>query len=261
MIPAVVPTDAPAAGIPDTPGLINAQDISIADFKRTKKGVESCDKVLQDPYQLYRYFVAHNDRPTMHVLINGHHTEKREVMETDSEGKSRAITKIVYIEDFKMDFDLTPYISPRGTLYTAPDPKTGKTLTIRDVMEQFADEENKFKEIHMHKNVAWDYEELQRAITHAIRSVHYRHTIDISFPCTNNVVIVKSSSPLANLMRNGWTKALCCISLVGCIFYPAREIYKKVNSKTLKSEFQMTISTRDFYMQNYWSIVDQVQYK
>ena len=59
------------AGIPDTPGLINAQDISIADYTLTKRGAESCDKVLEDPYQLYRFFVAHNDRPTMHVLIKG----------------------------------------------------------------------------------------------------------------------------------------------------------------------------------------------
>ncbi|KAF9937345.1 hypothetical protein BGZ65_001565, partial [Modicella reniformis] len=148
-----------------------------------------------------------------------------------------------------------------GTLYTTPDPKTGKTLTLREVMEQFAEEENTFKEMHMHKTVVWNYEELTRAITHAIRSVHYRYTIDISFPCTNNIVLVKSASSLANFMRSGWTKAFCFISLVGVIMYPAREIYKKVKDKTLKSEFQMTISTRDFYTQNYWSIVDQVQYK
>ncbi|KAF9116827.1 hypothetical protein BGX27_010444 [Mortierella sp. AM989] len=259
--PSMAAAPVPLAGIPDTPGLINAQDISIAGYKRTKKGAESCDKVLEDPYQLYRFFVAHNDRPTMHALIRGHHTEKCDSIETDSAGNRKVVSRSLHVEDFKMDFDLTPYISPRGTLYTAPDPKTGKNFTIREVMEQYAEEENQFKEIHMVKNVVWDYEDLTRAITHAIRSVHYRYTIDISFPCTNNVVIVRSSSPLANFMRNGWTKALCFVSVVGVIFYPAREIYKKVKDKTLKSEFQMTISTRDFYNLNYWSIVDQVQYK
>ncbi|KAF9202111.1 hypothetical protein BGZ49_007688 [Haplosporangium sp. Z 27] len=251
----------PLAGVPVAPGLINPQDISIAGFTRNKKGVESCDKVLQDPYQLYRFFVAHNDRPTMHIIIKGHHMEKRNTMETDSDGNRKVVTTNFHVKDFTMDFDLTPYISPQGTLYTAPDPKTGKTFTIREVMEQYADEENQFKELHMQKNVAWDYEELTRAITHAIRSVGYRYTIDIAYECTNNVVKVKSSTPLANFMRSGWTKALCFVSLVGVIFYPAREIYKKVKDKTLKSEFQMTISTRDFYMQNYWNIVDQVQYK
>ncbi|KAF8939780.1 hypothetical protein EDD21DRAFT_65922 [Dissophora ornata] len=248
------------AGIPDTPGLINAQDVSIANYTRTKRGAESCDKVLEDPYQLYRFFVAHNDRPTMHVLINGHHNECRDSYETDTDGNRKLVTKQTHVDDFKIDIDLTPFISPRGTLYTSPDPKTGKTLTLKEVMEQFAEEENTFKEMHMHKAVAWDYEELTRAITHAIRSVHYRHTIEISYPCTNNLVIVKSSSSLANFMRSGWTKALCFISLVGVIAYPAREIYKKVKDKTLKSEFQMMISTRDFYNQNYWSIVDNVQY-
>ncbi|KAG0370668.1 hypothetical protein BGZ54_004984 [Gamsiella multidivaricata] len=252
---------APLAGVPETPGFMNAQDVSIADYKRTKRGADSCDKILEDPYQLYRFFVAHNDRPSMHVLICGHHTEKSESYETDSDGNRKLVSRDVRVDDFKIDFDLTPYISPRGTLYTAPDPKIGKTSTIREAMEQFAMENNPFKEMHMHKTVAWDYEELTRAITHAIRAAHYRYTIEISYPCTNNLVIVRSSSPAANFMRNRWTKALCFISLVGFILYPAREIYKAVKDKTLKSEFQMTISTRDFYMQNYWNIVDQVQYK
>ncbi|KAG0242254.1 hypothetical protein BGX31_000416 [Mortierella sp. GBA43] len=240
---------------------MNVQDISIADYKRTKKGAESYDSILEDPYQLYRFFVAHNDRPMMHLLVRGYHTEKKESQETDSDGNSKLVSKDIQVEDFKIDFDLTPYISPRGALYTTPDAKTGKTLTLREVMEQFAEEDNLFKEMHMHKAVMWDYEELTRAITHAIRSVHYRYTIDISFPCTNNVVIVKSSSPAANFMRNPLTKALCFISVIGFVMYPARGLYKKVKDKTLKSEFQMMISTRDFYMQNYWTIVNQVQYR
>ncbi|KAF9326135.1 hypothetical protein BGZ91_002098, partial [Linnemannia elongata] len=185
-------------------------DISIAEFERTKKGVESCDPVLGDPYQLYRFFVAHNDRPTLQIVIKGHHIEKRETYETDSDGNRKLVVQNQYVEDFKMDFDLTPYVIPRGALFTAPDPKTGAIPTIKQVLEQFADEENPFKEMHMQKSIQWDYEELTKAITHAIRS---------------------------------------------------RAIYKKVKDKTLKSEFQMAMTTRDFYMQNYWSIVDQVQYQ
>ncbi|KAG0284332.1 hypothetical protein BGZ96_011293 [Linnemannia gamsii] len=219
--------EAPLAGVPSLPGLMNSQDISIAEFKRSKKGVESCDSILGDPYQLYRFFVAHNDRPTLHVIIKGHHIEKRETYETDSDGKRKLVLQDHYVEDFNMDFDLTSYVVPRGALYTAPDAKTGAIPTIKEVLEQFADEENPFKEMHMHKSIQWDYEELTKAITHAIRSVNYRHSISISYPCTNNV----------------------------------RAIYKKVKDKTLKSEFQMAMTTRDFYMQYYWSIVDQVQYR
>ncbi|KAF9432037.1 hypothetical protein BGZ76_011391 [Entomortierella beljakovae] len=259
--PPTGPNPVAPAGVPDTPRLINSQDVSIADFKRKTQGVESCDKILEDPYQLYRFFVAHSDRPTMSVIIRGHHTENRHTVETSSDGKSNSVTRTQIVEDFKIEIDLTPYISSRGTLYVAPDPKTGKCYTLREVMEQYADEENQFKEIHMQKNVQWDYDELTKAITHAIRSVNYRYTIDISFPCTNNVVIVKSASPIANCMRSGWTKAFCCLTMVGIIFYPARAAYRKIKNKTLKSEFQMNISTRDFYMHNYWTIVDQVQYK
>ncbi|KAG0379286.1 hypothetical protein BGX24_000974 [Mortierella sp. AD032] len=209
-LPRLPAQEAPLAGVPSIPGLINSQDISIAEFERTKKGVESCDPVLGDPYQLYRFFVAHNDRPTLNIVIKGHHTEKRETYETDSDGNRKLVVTDHFVEDFKMDFDLTPYIIPRGALFTTPDPKTNLTPTIKQVLEQFADEENPFKEMHMHKSIQWDYEDLTRAITHAIRS---------------------------------------------------RAIYKKVKDKTLKSEFQMSLTTRDFYMQYYWAIVDQVQYK
>ncbi|KAF9965456.1 hypothetical protein BGZ70_004826 [Mortierella alpina] len=251
----------PFAGVPTTPGptLINPQDISIAGFKQKTEGVESCDEILEDPYQLYRFFVAHNDRPTLQVNIIGHHMEKQENFERDSEGKF--VSRDVYVEDFRMMYDLTPYISLRGIIYTTPDPKTEHIPTLREAMEQYAEEENPFKEMRMRKTIRWDFEDLKCAITHAIRSTNYRYTIDISFPSTNDVVVAKSASPLAKFMRSNWTKALCVLTCLGVCFYPARALYRKVRDKTVKSEFEMTISTRDFYLQNYWSIVDQIQYR
>lgn len=81
----------------------------------------------------------------------GYHIEKHETYETDSDGNRKLVTKDKRVEDFNIDFDLTRYISPRGTLYTTPDPNTGRIFTLREVMEQFAEEENTFKEMHMHK--------------------------------------------------------------------------------------------------------------
>ncbi|KAI1295317.1 hypothetical protein EDD11_007866, partial [Mortierella claussenii] len=109
--------------------------------------------------------------------------------------------------------------------------------------------------------IVWDYEDLTRRITHAIRSVHYRYTIEISYPVFNNHVVVHSASPLANFLRSGWTKAFCFMSLVGIAVYPLREMYKKVRNKSIQSEFQMTITTADFFTANYWTLIDQVQYK
>ncbi|KAF9570028.1 hypothetical protein EC968_002342 [Mortierella alpina] len=259
-MPANVPP-VPLSGIPSAPALLNAQEVSIASFTRSKRGVESQDALLDDPYQLYRFFVAHNDRPSMHVLITGSHMEKQKTEERNSDGTSAAVEHKVKVNDFTMDFDLSPYISPAGTIMTLPDPKTGNKPTLREVMEEHVEEENPFKELHMEKRVHWDYEDLTRAITQAIRSVNYRYTIEISYPIFNNKVVVHSASPLATFMRSAWTKAFCVISVVGIAIYPLREMYKKVKDKSLQSEFQMTISTRDFYMANYWNIVDQVQYK
>ncbi|KAF8923078.1 hypothetical protein BGZ58_003374 [Dissophora ornata] len=251
----------PLTGISNAPGLMSAVDISSASFTRSKRGVETRDPLLDDPFQLYRFFVAHNDRPSMHLLITGSHMEKRTSEERDSNGYTKVVQEKVKVHDFKMDFDLSPYISPTGTLMTLPDPKTGQQPTLRQVMEEHVEEENPFKELHMEKKVAWEYEYLIRTITHAIRSVNYRYTIEISFPINNNRVVVDSTSPVANFLRSKWTKAFCAISLVGIAIYPLRQMYRKVKDKSLQSEFQMTIKADEFYMANYWNIIDQVQYK
>ena len=57
----------------------------------------------------------------------------------------------VKVHDFKMDFDLTPFINASGTLSTLPDPQSGKRLTLREVMEEHVEDENPFKELYMPK--------------------------------------------------------------------------------------------------------------
>ncbi|KAF9978153.1 hypothetical protein BGZ73_003534 [Actinomortierella ambigua] len=240
---------------------IKAADISMAMFERTKDGVESEDPILEDPYQLYRFLVAHNDRPSLHVLITGHHTERRQSTTTDKDGHHSTTTYTAKVEDFKITFDLSEYVSTVGTLYTVANPKTGRKLTLREAMEEYAQDENAFKEFHMEKHVIWDYEELKKAITHAIRSVHYRYTIEISFPTQNNKVIVRSASPAATFMRNTWTKVFCFVTLIGVIAYPLRACYRRIKDKSVRSSFNVNLSPRDFYNMHYWDIVNAVQYK
>ncbi|KAK3810522.1 MAG: hypothetical protein JOS17DRAFT_764148 [Linnemannia elongata] len=251
----------PPSGIPSLEGAPTGSDISTATYKRTDRGVETQDLLLDDPFQLYRFFVAHNDKPQMHVLITGSHVEKKSTEKRAGDGTISTVHSKVKVCDFKIDLDLTSYISPYGTIKTLPDPKTSNKLSLREVIEQHVTEENPFKEMHMKKKVSWDYEDLTRAIVHAIRSVNYRYKIEISYPTSNNRVIVHSASPLAQFMRSTWTKAFCGISLVGIVLYPLREYYKVVKDKNIQSEFHMTISTADFMRNNYWKIVDQVQFK
>lgn len=77
--------------------------------------------------------------------------EKQKTEERNSDGTSAAVEHKVKVNDFKMDFDLSPYISPAGTIMTLPDPKTGNKPTLREVMEEHVEEENPFKELHMEK--------------------------------------------------------------------------------------------------------------
>ncbi|KAF9093364.1 hypothetical protein BGX23_003380 [Mortierella sp. AD031] len=249
------------SGIQPSESSLTAHDITTATYKRTERGIESEDYVLNDPFQLYRFFVAHNDKPQMHVLITGSHVEKKSVEKRNGDGSVSNVHNRVKVRDFKIDLDLTSYISPYGTIKTLPDPKTSTKLSLREVIEQHVSEENPFKEMHMKKKVSWDYEDLTRAIVHAIRSVNYRYKIEISYPTSNNRVIVHSAAPLAQFMRSTWTKTFCGLSLVDIVFYPLREYYKIVKDKNIQSEFHMTISTADFMRNSYWKIVDQVQFK
>ncbi|KAG0344786.1 hypothetical protein BG004_004170 [Podila humilis] len=249
--------------------LMNPQDISIAEFKRTSKGVESTDPILEhDAYQLYRYFIAHNDRPEMYALITGYHVEYRQTVTTDSDGKAHRTTTSTNVEDFRIEFDLTPFVSPRGVVFTTPTAAateatatTGQHPSLRSVFEEHAKDDNEFKEMHMKKVVKWDYGELTRAIVHAVRYTHYQHHVEVSFPLQNDRVKVSSSSSLAKFMRSYWTKAFCFLGVVGFVFYPIRECYKRAREENIQSYFEMTLSTREFYYANFWSIVEQVSHR
>ncbi|GJJ70533.1 hypothetical protein EMPS_02882 [Entomortierella parvispora] len=262
--PPLVPTEplgALSAAQTSTAGLVKAQDISQALIKRKAQGViESQDALLEDPFQLYRFFVAHNDKPSMHVLITGSHVEKRTSEKKKPDGTTQTVQQKVKVHDFKIDFDLTPYINASGTITTLPDPQSGKRPTLREVMEEHVEDENPFKKLYMPKKINWDYEDLTRAITHAIRSVNYRYMIEISYPVTNHMVQVKSSSPLATFVESSWATSLF-VSCFGFVFYPVRAMVNRVKDKTIQSEFDMTITTREFFLHNYWSIIDQVKYK
>ncbi|KAF9355072.1 hypothetical protein BGX34_010684, partial [Mortierella sp. NVP85] len=198
------PASAPVS-ISEAHELINAQDISVAGFMQTPSGCESMDPILEDPYQLYRFFVAHNDRPSMHLLITGTHDEKQSTRENYVDGTVKVVYRTVKVNDFKIVLDLTPYITTSGTLKTLLNPETGKQPTLREVMEEHVKDWNYFKELHMEKKVTWDYAHLTRMITNAIRSINYKYTVEISYPITNHQVKVLSSSPMASFLRSELT--------------------------------------------------------
>ncbi|KAF9427840.1 hypothetical protein BGZ94_004024 [Podila epigama] len=158
--------------------LMSPQDISIASFKRTADGDVSSDPILErDAYQLYRYFVAHNDRPELYVLITGTHKETRETTSTDSKGKTTTETSSYDVEDFRIEFDLTPFVTPRGLLQTTPNRNTSQARSFCQVFEEHAQDDNEFKEMHMEKTVEWDFDELGRALIYAVRSAYYHHDL------------------------------------------------------------------------------------
>lgn len=77
--------------------------------------------------------------------------EKKSTEKRAGDGTISTVHSKVKVCDFKIDLDLTSYISPYGTIKTLPDPKTSNKLSLREVIEQHVTEENPFKEMHMKK--------------------------------------------------------------------------------------------------------------
>ncbi|KAG0353062.1 hypothetical protein BG005_007591 [Podila minutissima] len=198
---------------------IMAAHTSMAAFRRTTAGIESEDPILEDPSQLHQFLVTHNDRPNMQVVITGHHSVERRNTTPDKGGQDTITMHTEEVEDFKMVFDVSD-VSMVGTMNTLPHPETGRSPTLPELMKEYAQDKNALKEFHMEKHVIWDYEELKKEITLAIRSLGYRYTIEISFPTQNAKVIVRSASPAASFLNNTWTKVFCFLFLVGIIVYP-----------------------------------------
>ena len=89
--------------------------------------------------------------PLFYFYNIGTHVEKRTTEKTKSDGTVQTVQQKVKINDFKMDFDLTPFISASGTILTLPEPQSGKRPTLREVMEEHVQDENPFKELYMPK--------------------------------------------------------------------------------------------------------------
>jgi hypothetical protein len=81
----------------------------------------------------------------------GSHVEKRSTERTKPDGSTQTVQQNVKVDDFKMDFDLTPYVAASGMISTLPEAQSGKRPTLREVMEEHVEDENPFKEIYMPK--------------------------------------------------------------------------------------------------------------
>ncbi|KAL0089209.1 hypothetical protein J3Q64DRAFT_1727548 [Phycomyces blakesleeanus] len=237
-----------------------------APFYRTTEEVISRDDHLnRDGEALLQFLNEHNTVPGMAVHFYGYHEEThwRRRTTRDSDGniteESEPVTQRV--DDFTFDVDCSQDIIPicQG-IYVLPDKKTGLVKAVRALCDEYVHEKNKLKELQLTKVVNWNYPELTKAFTAAIRAHGYTSTVEISYRMKSHKVIVKTSSWISRTSDNRVVQVLLFISCLWIIVWPIIWFCKKkFGHTTLKSEWIMSVSERDWYQRHIHEVLGQVR--
>ncbi|CAJ0636533.1 13481_t:CDS:2 [Entrophospora sp. SA101] len=185
-------------------------NLSDAKFKRTSEGVTTCEpKLNREPESLYRFMLAHNDKPNMAIKIHGYHYETRHYTYTytDANGNIQYGTRseTYVVTDFLITIDLSEYVLPNGTIHAIPN-KKNPDPQIMDIINEYINHENKLKEFIMKKTVLWDYQSLTKAISTSIRLHGFHRFLEITYPLQNHKVKVQSDHKFAKFTRNTFTQ-------------------------------------------------------
>ncbi|KAI8978594.1 hypothetical protein BDB01DRAFT_265068 [Pilobolus umbonatus] len=233
-----------------------------ADYTVTKEGVISRDKhINQDGEALVQFLYQHNSIPKMEITFHGYHDETVWVTKvtTDNNGESRHVQEPCTrrVEDFLFSVDCSDEVSPicQG-MYVLPDPKTGEVKSIRQLCDEYVREKNSLKELHMDKVIHWDYDQLTKAFTAAIRSSGYYQEVDITFERSNHKVTVKTDTSISRFADNKVVRFFFFITCLWIIAYPLLLIFRKrFGHSTLKSGWIMKIPEREFYERNVQTVI------
>ncbi|ORZ24568.1 hypothetical protein BCR42DRAFT_403196 [Absidia repens] len=236
-----------------------------AQYETKKSGLLSRDHHLNnDGEALAQFLQQHNVPPNMKIKFYGYHEETyyRSRNTRDEEGNWREerepVTKRV--DDFNFDIDCSATVDStcRG-LYVLPDPKTGHIKTVRELCDDYVHEVNQLKELRLTKVIDWDYAQLTRAFTSAIRAHGYYHSVVISYELGNHKITIKTDSTVSRLSDN---KAIRFLFFITCLWIFAWPILwlckKKFGHSILKSEWAMKVTERQWYEDHVHEVLGQI---
>ncbi|KAJ3331149.1 hypothetical protein HDU76_003971 [Blyttiomyces sp. JEL0837] len=129
----------------------------------------------------------------------------------------------------------------------------------RAVLESYTRSGNWFKEIHLSKEVPFDYDGLKEALMRAIRWTSYPHSVTITFPKRNHKISVYSSNIMSQLAQNMCVRCLCVVSCLWVIALPIYALSRKKISGKLECIYQPMMSGEQFYERNAVLLVEAVR--
>ncbi|KAI8087990.1 uncharacterized protein B0P05DRAFT_584700 [Gilbertella persicaria] len=235
-----------------------------AKYEIVRDGVVSRDShINQDGEALLQFLYQHNKAPYLIIHFHGYHEETVWTMETTRNRDGEEVTERVpttrQIDDFKFDIDCSAEVSPvcHG-IYVLPDAKTGEQKAVRQLCEDYVRSQNALKELKLTKEIHWDFNNLTRALTAAIRDSGYFEHINITYTLENNEIVVKTDEKISQLMDNKYIRFFFFITCLWIIAWPLVYYLKdKFGHSTLKSAWKMSLSESEWYERHAQEIVQQ----
>ncbi|KAI8328401.1 hypothetical protein BD560DRAFT_441857 [Blakeslea trispora] len=242
--------DSPFRGRPTPPGY----SVYHARHQVSKDGVLSRDKhINEDGEALVRFLHQHNTPPRLIIHFHGYHEETTWTIETvrnrDGDEVQERVPTTRQIDDFKFDLDCSADVSPECQgIYILPDPKTGEQKRLRQLCDEYIHSKNALKELKMTKEIQWDFDNLTRALTSAIRDSGYFEFINITYSLENQETVVKTDEKISKLVDNKYVRFFFFITCLWILAWPIVYLLKaKFGHSTLKSSWKMTLSEREWY--------------
>ncbi|KAL2913253.1 hypothetical protein HK105_207255 [Polyrhizophydium stewartii] len=234
-----------------TPQLLSPSPVKV---KVEGPQVYAFDPVLDtNADELWRFFMTHVGPPQLHVIIQGTHTETR----TRWVRRGNAMTtetRTVTVTDFDFCIDATQYVVQQWSRMICVPRDGQRPQTYKETIEEFVKSPNKLKEIHLVKQLLWNFDELAQAIIYSVRMTGYTTSVKVKFPMANSKISVFCSDTMSQLAHNTCVRVLCVMTCLCIIFAPIYFASRKKVSNKIVCEYPMLISAPEFYTRNYYLI-------
>ena len=211
--------------------------------------IKSYDPKLDtDSQELFNYFITNLGKPRMSILFHGSHQETR-VRTTHVNGQMRTEHHTVTVTDFSFEIDVSNLIGDQWLRLVCMQ-DGDKPAAWKDVLDSYTLSRNKLKEIHMHKQPLWEYNDLRCSLESCVRATGYTGSVSIQFITRSDKVSAYSSDTISKVAHNKIVKVLCVLSCLCIIFAP---IYYSMRKKVDKiiCEYKVNMPGQEFYYRNY----------
>ncbi|ORX49866.1 hypothetical protein DM01DRAFT_1337996 [Hesseltinella vesiculosa] len=248
-------------GRPPPPGY----SIYGAKFLTKKEGVISRDTHLNtDGEALVQFLQQHNTAPRLKINFHGYHEEThyrtRNTRDEDGNWREEREPVTKQVDDFQFSIDCSDEVSPQcHGIYVMPDPKTGAIKTVRELCDEYVHTNSQLKELRLTKVINWNYAQLTRAFTAAIRSHGYRHSVAITYELENYRIYVKSNSTISQMVDHKAIRVLFFITCLWILAWPILLLFRhQFGHRTLKSEWTMRCTEQQWYDQHLREVLSQI---